>query len=263
LAKIRKELQEEIDTYIVSSRVSASAGLEGPFRWHEVCEICQILEGSCSIVIDGKQIDGKKGDLFYIDSRLPHYYIRNTESIVRFLLISPKLFLKISKDYYPLKEYIPYQELHAVAGLEQALNPLLKLLDAEGRVYHEDPFVQSAATTIYFLLLRHFRAEQAPKSKHTKTRAEFFSTVEYINDHLTEPVTVCGNSKPCGITASASLSVGDIQASIGFSTLIRITEGKVEVPERSEGKLSARILVKIKAIPLRIKILYDFFQKIC
>lgn len=170
-------------------RMGVGAGL---LHWHESYEICQIIEGSVRFLVDGVNYELSKGDLVCISAAVPHSSCAGEDgATIRLFKALSSNFLQISPHARPLKTHITYEEQAAIEGFLPVLDTVFDVLTKTKDVSADesDPLMQSFSASLYFLLEKYFAADETGKSKN-KERMTFFRTIDYVNEHFTEPINV-------------------------------------------------------------------------
>ena len=169
----------------------------GSFHWHENYEICQVLKKNASFRVAGDLIEANAGDIVTIKDRTIHQFLISTEKTeLRIFQFSTRILLNATSNPTPLKVHITREEIAAIPDLEQKLNTLFAMMDAERRApkAEENPFFTCLASTVYMLLERHFSVP-VDDASNQKEKQEFYRMVEYLNTHFKEDVTVNSISK--------------------------------------------------------------------
>ncbi len=160
------------------------------FHWHENYEICQIVQGSCRFLVDGVLIEANIGDIVTVSEHTVHRFLIEHEGVfVRILQFPLHILLHSAFAVQPLRSYIPSGEIASVSGLGERLEMLFSLMEQEETLHHghENAYLSALASSVYFLLMRHF-ADTSGSGGMSKERMEFFRIVEYCNSHYTENI---------------------------------------------------------------------------
>lgn len=176
----------------VTCRTSSGAGKSHWFHWHEKYEICQVLNKPCNFLIDGTLINALPGDIVAFKERGVHcFLIEEDHSFVRVLQLPTKILLNAGIPIKTLKSHIALQDMKNIPGFFQNVNTLFGLIEQEcaSNPDWENPFLHSLATSLYFLLMRHF-SEEEEKIIITKEQRDFYNIVEYINEHFLEDINI-------------------------------------------------------------------------
>lgn len=190
-----KTLVQEKTYYKCFCRVGD--GTDCPPHWHESYEICQVLSGKVSFIVDGTAYEIEKGDLVCVNAAVPHFTCGAEENTrLRVFRTLHSNLAGTSAQVKPLRAYIPHAELALREGLEKRINALLDMILEENNVAVDAsvPFTQAASAALYFLLMEHFPLQEEYKSKNTERRI-FFETLDYVNAHFTEPINASILSK--------------------------------------------------------------------
>lgn len=160
-------------------------------HWHDKCEICQVLKNHCSFMVDGQMINASEGDIIAISEYVVHqFFIEENGTQVRICQLPLKILLHSKSAISPLRVHIKAEEIRAVPELEQRLKVLFAMMEQEKKAKEalDNPFLQSIATAVYFLLERHFSAIHGDFSQE-RDRREFYKIIDYINEHFKEDIT--------------------------------------------------------------------------
>ena len=162
------------------------------FHWHELFEICQVKSGTCSFLIDGIVYEASVGDVVVINERVVHNFIISSDKAnIRLIQFPLKMFLNSGTTLKRIKPHIKVDEINKIDGLIEKLDNLFSMIKSESPIEDIDnnPFVQSITAAFYFLLMKYFTDETNDPSTR-KERRDFFSIVQYINDHISENITI-------------------------------------------------------------------------
>ncbi len=173
-------------------------GAAGLLHWHENYEICQIIEGRMRFLVDGVSYELEKGDIVCIDAAVPHLSSASEDGVVfRLFKGLPSNFLQISSSVKPLQVHITYKQQSAIDGFLPAVNAIFDVLTKSKDVlaYESSALSQSLCASLYFLLMEHFAADADTHKPKNKERKIFFQTLDYVNEHFTEPINVSVLSK--------------------------------------------------------------------
>ena len=93
--------------------------------------------------------------------------------------------------YEEKAKYYQNKEIAAVPDLESRLNAIFDIMEYEerGGFAPNDPFLQSVASSVYFLLERYF-SESYNIFSEERDRQDFYKVIEYVNAHFKEDITV-------------------------------------------------------------------------
>ena len=158
------------------------------FHWHDKFEICQVLNNSCSFLVDGKVINANVGDIITIKEQISHrFIIENDDTLIRITQFPVKILLDMSSTIKTIKEHITSSEINNINGLKENINFFFDIMEKEGNVeiIKDKPFVKSVYASLYFLLMRYFPAEVGSGTSKNE-RKEFFKITEYVNEHFKE-----------------------------------------------------------------------------
>ena len=161
-------------------------------HWHERYELCQVLNNGCGFIVDGQMISAEVGDIIAINENVVHQFIINSnDTYIRICQLPLKLVLNFKNRVMPLATHIKIEDIKAVSGLEERINMLFAIMEQEKAEQStaNNPFIQSLASSLYFLLERHFSIADGSFSQD-KERKDFYKIIEYVNEHFREDITV-------------------------------------------------------------------------
>ena len=191
------EIQREISKFEIICHTKKFYKQNYSFHWHDRYELCQVIENGLCIVVEGQEIRASVGDIIAINERVVHQFVIDEgAALVRILQLPMKLLLNLKSTVKPLKAHITAGEIKEVPGLEGRLNALFDIMEQEkdGGFAPNDPFLQSMASSLYFLLERYFSETYSIFSEE-RERQEFYQIIEYVNAHYKEEITVESISK--------------------------------------------------------------------
>lgn len=161
-------------------------------HWHERYELCQVLKNECGFIVDGQAITASVGDIIAINENVVHQFLINSnDTHIRVCQLPLKLVLNFKNQVKPLATHIKAEDIRAVSGLEERINMLFSIMEQEKAEEStaNNPFLQSLAVSVYFLLERHFTQPNGSFSQD-KDRKDFYKIVGYVNDHFKEEITI-------------------------------------------------------------------------
>lgn len=162
------------------------------FHWHENSEFLYILSDGFKILIDGKLFEPKKGDIIFIGEYSVHCFICSGEYVNLSLgQFSLRLLLNEYANIKPIKTHITAEEIAEDPVFEKRLMHLIEIMKSIGIVKYEDInlFAKSVFSAFYFALMEKFpQTEQSESFK--KERKDFYTVIEYINENISENITV-------------------------------------------------------------------------
>lgn len=161
-------------------------------HWHDRYEICQVLTNDLRVMVEGEEICASVGDIVAIGERVVHQFIiENDDTFIRIVQLPMKLLLNFKSMVKPLKTHIRAAEIGAVPDLKGRLNAIFDIMECEkkGGFAPNDPFLQSVASSAYFLLERYF-SESLSSFAGERNRQDFYKITEYVNAHFKEDITV-------------------------------------------------------------------------
>jgi len=159
---------------------------------HDKYELCQVLENNCKFRVDGKEILASEGDIIAINAQVVHQFIIvENYTRIRICQLPLKLLLNLRSTLKPLKVHITAAEINEVPEVAKRLDMLFTMMEQEKKaeLAIDNPFLQSLATSVYFLLERHF-SEPYNIFSQEHDRQEFYKIIEYINNHFKEGLTI-------------------------------------------------------------------------
>ena len=184
--------QEKTQSKIVCHTANFASGT-GDFHWHENCEICQIIDKPCEILVDGSVVTAMAGDIVVINEYDIHrFLIAEDDTKIRIIQFNLSLFINLEVPLKHLKTHIKYDEIKEIPNLEKYLDNIFEIMEAENGIVNsgkENPFSQNITVSLYYILMRHFPREDSDRRKK-KERDEFYAVVEYIRENFTKDITV-------------------------------------------------------------------------
>lgn len=189
-------IKEDLQLNMVCHSVEMQAAPR-KFHWHDNFEICQVLKNHCTFLIDGARVEADEGDLIVVSSFTVHrFIIHEDHTIVRIVQFPAKLLMNVTHPVEPLRIHIANSEIAKIEGLQESLDRIFMLMEAEGRLFIKDdnPFLESLAAPLYFLLMRYF-ADKRSESTGTKERMDFYRITEYISANLSGDLTAQSMAK--------------------------------------------------------------------
>ena len=158
------------------------------FHWHENFEICRVEATPCSFRIDGKLFKAEAGDIVVIPPHTVHQFIIESDDTEITILQFPlKVLLNFGRNFNHLQYHISAADLDA--NFTKKVDMLFSLLLQEHAATLADSnlYFASLAVSLYSLLQSKFSTVSKRTTKH---RDEFFSMVEYINNHYKEDLNL-------------------------------------------------------------------------
>jgi hypothetical protein len=118
------------------------------------------------------------------------FIIEENETPIALLIFDIKTILNPSVKFEPLKKHITAEEIDAINGLREKLNTLYEYAVEERKAAKTDdnPQMQAYIAAFYLLLMRYFPA--ADETSERKQLTEFYSMVDYINNHFNEKINI-------------------------------------------------------------------------
>lgn len=162
------------------------------FHWHEHYELFQPLDRPCRFLVNGQTICAQPGDLIAIHEQAVHRLIvDHGDTQARIVQFPVGILLAATPSIHPLQPHIRQEQLDALPQVRSALEQLFGIMEQEYRVplSQQSPFQQSLCAAVYFLLMRHFAAEEVPTASG-RQRSEFYRVVDYINNNYTANINV-------------------------------------------------------------------------
>lgn len=210
--------------YEISSTIGKFFDSKEFFHWHENFEICRVFNGACSFLVDGVVYDASEGDIVIINERSVHDFLVDSPDVVIELVQFPlKMLLNSGVSIKPLKTVITKEEILSVDGLDKKIDFIFSSILSEGAVrdMHENPYLQNITASLYFVLMRSFSDEHREKN-NLKERRDFFTIVKYINDHITEDITIQSVAKELFISRGKVSMVFEKYSGMGINHYINL-----------------------------------------
>ncbi len=186
------KIVEESVKYELCSRIGKYVPKQYSFHWHNRYEICRLLRGRVSFLVDGRLIEAGVGDIIAIDEQTVHRFIvEQGDALVRINQFPLGVILNTGAAVKPIRTHISADEIQNIPGLNEALDTLYALMDGEdGAVTARDnPYFTGLCASFYFLLMRHFSADDGAGGVKND-RLLFFKITEYANQHFKENINV-------------------------------------------------------------------------
>ena len=186
------EIMKEVSIFeIICHTIHFDKGISD-LHWHDRYELCQVVQNDCSFIIDGVTFKANVGDIIAINDKVIHQFvIKENDTLIRVCQFPLKSLINSKSILNPLKIHITAEEINKIPNLYEKLNMFFYMMEEEegAGLTSNNPYLQSLATGIYFLLERHFSSLDSAKSDE-RERNEFFRIVEYINAHFKEEINV-------------------------------------------------------------------------
>ena len=186
------EIKQEKSKFEIVCHTRSFNKLVHTLHWHDRYEFCQVLTNNFRIIVEGREICASVGDIIAINERVVHQFIiENNNTLIRICQLPMKLLLNFKSTVKPLKTHIRAEEIHQIPMLQEKLNTLFDMMEQEEMtgLVPNDPFLQSVASSVYFLLERYF-SESYNIFAEERDRQEFYQVIEYVNEHFKEDITV-------------------------------------------------------------------------
>lgn len=161
-------------------------------HWHEKLEIIQCIDKGFAVITDGQRFEVKEGDIVIIGEQIIHgFYAYEDETKFRLGQFPVSILLNNGIIPEAIKPVITKEDLESVENLTRHVNYILDIIQNEGLIENgqKNPVVQNMYSALYFLLMKHFPAENKP-SISQKEKQEFYKIIEYININYTQNITV-------------------------------------------------------------------------
>jgi AraC-like DNA-binding protein len=216
------EIKQEISKYEIVCHTRKFDKIVHILHWHDRYEFCQVLTNDLRVIIEGKEICASVGDIIAINERVVHQFIiDNDNTLVRICQLPMKLLLNFKSTVKPLKAHITVEEISGIPELSEKINKLFDMMEQEEKagLVPNDPFLQSMASSVYFLLERYFSETYSIFSEE-RERQEFYQVIEYVNAHFKEDITVEAISKSLYISRGRLASSFKKYAGEGVSEYI-------------------------------------------
>ena len=162
------------------------------FHWHENAEFLCILSEGFKILVDGILYETKIGDLIFIKEYAPHSFICENENVKMSLgQFSSSLLFDGCADIKPIKTHIKAEEIAKNPAIEDQLRHLLSIMNTFGYIKKNETklFEKSIFSALYFMLMENF-PEEKQDGNLKKERREFYRIIGYINENVTNYITV-------------------------------------------------------------------------
>ena len=186
------EIRKENHKYAVVCSIKNASSWEHSFHWHENFEICQLMDKSCSFLIDGQSFEAEAGDIIAINRRSVHRFIVDNNDVnIRIMQFPIKTILDLEANIVPIKPHITKKELSEIPNLENLVNICFEEITAEAPLEFDEknPYLYSLINTLYFTLAKNFPS--TANSAEMGASRLFFKAVEYVNEHFCdEDITV-------------------------------------------------------------------------
>ena len=197
-------VEEHTQRNILVRKAEFPPFLTSNLHWHENLEMCMLINAGGTVTIDGKTVNAVPGDILVIDEFVPHR-ICTTDVKTELYIVHLRLSCLIEQGIRQkrIKPYISVKEIENIPGLSEKISFLLKTLCDEipiAKEPRENPYLYSAAASLYYLLMRHFQIPDSTAPKNTE-RTEFYNITEYINTNFKEDITVKSISSALFVSA--------------------------------------------------------------
>ena len=167
-----------------------------PLHVHEMLELSYILEGDCTMQIDGKTYLLKPGDLAIAFPLVPHSYEQLSPDVkgfaAFFLADSITEFANTFHKLVPMKPVLRANEVP-----EDARFAIKRMLEHPGAEYHPTRLAYLHLLMAHVLNSMEFRPSQQMNEKGLADRV-----VKYIFDHACENITLASTAHSLGISES-------------------------------------------------------------
>ncbi len=221
---------------------------------HDFYEMNIILDGTGVHEIEGERFQAKRGDVFVIPPMTVHAYF-NTEHLEVYHILLRKDFIRKNASesvsipgFLKLMEIEPFLRQNCSDAMFLHLTPTqileiqndLKFIEEKG-VFDEASFLplqeHTAWKVIYYLsYLLHKQTDNEGTTLNTKYRHQILDTLEYLNCHFSEKVTILELARRVFLSRSTFLR--SFQAVCGCSPIEYLKEYRVkkaiELTEASE-----------------------------
>ena len=232
------EITQEVSAFDVICH-KRKWGISGPHpHWHSRYELCQVLDKEIMITVEGREILAKTGDIIAIDERVVHaFVIEQDDTVARICQFPMRLLINMKNTVKPLRTHIKAEEIQAIPDLQHKINTLFEMMEKEKneKTPIADSFLQSLATSVYFLLERHFSEEEAQFIPE-RDRQEFYGIIKFINERFKEDITVESIAKALFLSRGRLSSIFKKYSGAGVSEYINRLRIKNANYLLSEGK---------------------------
>ena len=190
----KMELIQEHTIRKISARVAENFMIgTSSLHWHQNCEICILLSNQGNFRINGELVAAKQGDILIIDEYVAHQFIiSEPKTNIAILHLCMDCFTEQQVPFRRIKPHITKAEIDSIPGLSERISFLVDTLCNETSISQspkENPFMHSIAASLYYLLMRHFKAPE-DTAKEKAGRKEFYQIAEYINANFKSDMTV-------------------------------------------------------------------------
>lgn len=155
------------------------------FHWHQNIEFCQPLNKGCHFLVNGTLLKAEPGDIITIDRQVVHRFLPQEPDVhIRVLQFPLRILLHSGVTAGSLRNHISKEDILSIPNLWQNIYSLMQLMEQEPRVCtgETNNLLQSLMSSLYFLLLKHFPAQESIKAQ--KDADLFFHAVAYVNAHF-------------------------------------------------------------------------------
>jgi len=217
------EIRQEINNVRAVSSVRWFRNRISSLHWHDNVEICQIVSGSCRMLVDGVMIEAAEGDVIAIHERVIHRFMMvYGETKIRVCQFSLKVLLSGGEPMRFLKPHIRSREIAACTGLEERLAALFLVMDQEQATRGDvnNPVMNALGQALFFLLLRHFEDPSNTIAANQERRL-FYEVIAYVHAHYQEPLTETDIARNMGLSRGKLSAVFSKYAGTGLPAYLQ------------------------------------------
>lgn len=203
--KAFQEIREYPQGIEVWHSVLANIGISA--HWHNEIEFIYVAKGSCTMNVNGENIEATEGDLLIFDSGDVHYCNnRSADLVFEFLIFNPDL-LKFHLNKQAFGTHVIRKELVEGTGLLSEWtvlnNRIERELDSKQNYYKE--YIRSEITSFWCYFLRVFstlEVADVDAKNHNQIVKKFRGVLSYMEDHFKEELTLTDISSIAGFSVS-------------------------------------------------------------
>ena len=100
-------------------------------HWHESVEVCRLISGNATFLIENSTYSFKPGDIVIISSKNLHCFNCEGENLVDILLIPIHDFIPIIRSYPTMPSYISREKIDSIPRLKDELDYLFERINEE------------------------------------------------------------------------------------------------------------------------------------
>lgn len=147
-----------------------------PLHWHEHMELLYFPDGNCKVKCNGEMLNANKGDLIVINCNELHSTIREENSSLYCIRISPSFFIDVDFKNIILKSHIKNDSF-----LQKQFEEIAKEQTEKRKGYD----MQTKAYTYLIIchLLRYYQIEKNDEINKRKRQVKINTILQYISIH--------------------------------------------------------------------------------